>query len=110
MNDRSADAALFDLALYLVCCARLVVDENLGLASFRLAEGASRLIAAAEELGVPADSFLATEREAIDTAKLRVMHDLPGYVAAFDEIQARFVTEARRRNTGSARGERSRAS
>jgi hypothetical protein len=98
MSERSASDALFDLALYLVCSARLAVDENLGLASFRLTEAASRLIAAAADLGVAPDDFLERERGALDTEKMKVMHDLPGYVAALDEIQARFVAETKRRN------------
>jgi hypothetical protein len=98
MTDREPQQALFDLALYLVCSARLAVEENLGLASFRLTEAASRLIAAAPALGVDPGEFLAREREAIDTEKLKVMHDLDGYVAAIDEIQARFVDETKRRD------------
>ena len=101
MSDRSPESALFELALYLVSCSRLAVDENLGMASFRLIEGASRLIAAAAELGVASDAFLAAQKAVIDTEKLRSMHDLEGYVAALDEIQARFVEEAKRRNAGS---------
>jgi hypothetical protein len=98
MTERTPETALFDLALYLVCCARLSVDENLGMASFRLIEGASRLIASGPELGVKADPFLAAELAEIDREKLRTMHDLAGYVEALDEIQARFVSEAKRRN------------
>jgi hypothetical protein len=97
VSDRTPETALFELALYLVACARLVVDENLGLASFRLTEAASRLIAAAPELGLDPDPFLEAERSVIDTEKLRCMHDLDGYVGAIEEIQARFVAEAKRR-------------
>jgi hypothetical protein len=98
MTDRTPETALFDLALYLVSCARLAVDENVGMASFRLIEGASRLIAASGELGIEPDAFLSSQLTEIDREKLRTMHDLPGYVAALDEIQARFVAEAKRRN------------
>ena len=98
MTDRTPETTLFELALYLVACARLAVDENLGLASFRLIEGASRLIDSAADLGVPGDAFLQAELPVIDEEKLRVMHDLDGYVVALDEIQARFIAEAKRRN------------
>jgi Family of unknown function (DUF6092) len=101
MTQRTPENALFELAVYLVACARLAVDENVGLASFRLVEGASRLIHSAAELGVPQDAFLQAELPTIDREKLRVMHDLDGYVAALDEIQARFVEEAKRRNLAS---------
>src|SRR5690349_18770794 len=98
MTQRTPENALFELAVYLVACARLAVDENLGLASFRLIEGASRLIASAAELGVGHDAFLEAELPVIDQEKMRVMHDLDGYIAALDAIQARFVEEAKRRN------------
>ena len=98
MTERSAADALFDLALYLVCSARLAVDENLGLASLRLTEAASRLIAAAADLGVDAGEFLEREKGVLDVEKMKVMHDVPGYVAALDEIQARFVAETKRRD------------
>jgi hypothetical protein len=39
VTDRTPETTLFELALYLVACARLAVDENSGLASFRLIEG-----------------------------------------------------------------------
>lgn len=102
MTDRTPETTLFELALYLVACARLAVDENLGLASFRLIEGASRLIDAAADLGVKHDAFLQAELPAINEEKLRVMHDLNGYVAALDEIQARFIEEAKDRNVAPA--------
>lgn len=104
LSDRDSRKVLFDLALFLVCAARLAVDENPGLASFRLTEAASRLIAAAPALGVDADEFLARERATIDVEKLRVMHDLDGYVAALDEIQARFVAESKRRDQSGSSG------
>ena len=97
-SESTAPETLFDLALYLVCSARLALDENLGLASFRLTEAASRLIAAAADLGVDAGDFLQREKGVLDVEKMKVMHDLPGYTAALDEIQARFVAETKRRN------------
>jgi Family of unknown function (DUF6092) len=98
MTERSPENVLFELSVYLVTCARLALDENLGLASFRLIEGASRLLASASDLGVPRDAFLEAELPVIDAEKMRVMHDLDGYTTALDEIQARFVEEAKRRN------------
>ncbi len=102
MSERTSEKTLFDLALYLVCCARLAVEENVGLGSFRLVEGASRLIAAAGELGVPTDPFLAKQVTRIDTDKLQVMWSMDAYVAALDEIQTAFVVEAKRRNAAEA--------
>ena len=51
---------------------------------------------------MPRDAFLQAELPVIDEEKLRVMHDLDGYVAALDEIQARFIDEAKRRNVAPA--------
>ena len=101
MSGERPEQDLFDLALYLVCAARLSLDENLGLASFRLTEAASRLIAAAGALGVD-DAFLRDQLATIDAEKLRVMHDLPGYTAALDAIQARFIAESKRRDAAGA--------
>jgi len=98
---RNRESALFDLVLYHVCCARLVFEENLGLASFRLLEGADRLIQATSDLGLESDPFLARQLEAIEREKLHVMHDVPRYIAALDELQAAFVAEAKRRNQAS---------
>jgi hypothetical protein len=95
---RSREGALFDLALYQVSCARLVFEENLGLASFRLLEGASRLLSSADELGLELDPFLVEQLQAIEAEKLHVMHDVPRYIAALERIQAAFVAEATRRN------------
>ena len=47
---------------------------------------------------MPDDGFLREILPVIDTEKLRCMHDLDGYAGAMDEIQARFVAEAKRRN------------
>ena len=96
--NRSPEQALFDLALYQVCCARLVFDENLSLASFRLLEGAIRMLSAASELGIELDPFLSDQVKTMDSEKLHVMHDIPRYTAALDELQAVFVAEAKRRN------------
>ena len=104
MTDRTPETTLFELALYLVACARLAVDENLGLASFRLIEGASRLIDSAADLGVPRDAFLQVELPVIDEEKLRVMHDLDG--ASMKEVAATLSIPV---NTGYSRLRHARA-
>jgi len=99
---RTSESTLFDLVLYLVSCARLVFEENLGLASFRLLEGADRLLRAASELDIELDPFLTQQLETIEREKFHVMHDLPHYTAALDKLQAAFVAEAKRRNQAAA--------
>ena len=88
---------LFDVALFLICSSRLSLDETLPYASMRLLDGAGRLLQAA-----PDDAFLVAMRAAVEDTKVKVMHDLDGYTRALDELQERFVREAKARNTGTA--------
>jgi hypothetical protein len=88
---------LFDVALYLVCSSRMALDETLPYASMRLLDGAGRLLQA-----TPDDEFFAAMRAAVEDTKVKVMHDLDGYTRALDELQERFVREAKARNTGTA--------
>jgi hypothetical protein len=90
--------SLFEVALYLICSSRNALDETLPYASMRLLDGAGRLIAAAAAVQPGDDPFLAGMRDAIEETKVRVMHDLDGYTAALDDLQNRFVLEAKRRN------------
>ncbi len=89
---------LFEVALYLVCSSRLSLDETLPYASMRLLDGAGRLLQAAGD----DDPFFVAMREAVEEATVKVMHDVDGYVRALDELQERFVREAKARNTGTA--------
>ena len=88
---------LFDVALFLICSSRLSLDETLPYASMRLLDGAGRLLQAA-----PDDAFFVAMRAAVEDTKVKVMHDLDGYTRALDELQERFVREAKARNTGTA--------
>ena len=38
----------------------------------------------------------------LQDTKVKVMHDVDGYTRALDELQERFVREAKARNSGSA--------
>jgi hypothetical protein len=88
---------LFDVALFLICSSRLSLDETLPYASMRLLDGAGRLLQAA-----PDDAFFVAMRAVVEDTKVKVMHDLDGYTRALDELQERFVREAKARNTGTA--------
>ena len=71
---------LFDFVLYLVTCARLHLDEKPIYGAFRMIEGASRLIEAAENLpGWEVDAFLAEQRAAIEANKARMTVDKDGF-------------------------------
>jgi hypothetical protein len=41
-------------------------------------------------------------REAVEETSVKVMHDLDGYTRALDELQERFVREAKARNTAAS--------
>jgi hypothetical protein len=90
------DEQLFEFILYLVSCSRLTLDELPVYGSFRLIEGASRLI---EATGT-GDAFLRESREAIERQKLLMIDDRAGYEAWLTELLREFATEATRRNMG----------
>ena len=101
MTDPSPDDRLFDIILYLVTCARLSVDEPVIYGSFRLIEGASRLIDVAEGLpGFEPDSFLREQRENIEREKSRTVDDQDGYQAWLTDLATRFALERVRRHLG----------
>jgi hypothetical protein len=93
MNDDAP--SLFDVALFLVCSSRLALDETLPYASMRLLDGAGRLLQA----DPGDDAFFAAMRGAVEETKVKVMHDLDFYTRALDELQERFVREAKARNS-----------
>jgi hypothetical protein len=84
---------LFDLVLYLVSCARLSLDEPVIYGSFRLVEGASRLID-----GETGDPFLLRCREEIEAEKLKMIDDPDGYRVFLDRLLREVAAEATRRN------------
>jgi len=88
MNDR-----LFDLVVYLVSCARLSLDEPVIYGSFRLVEGASRLID-----GETDDPFLLRCRAEIEAEKLKMIDDPDGYREFLDRLLRDVAGEATRRN------------
>lgn len=92
---------LFEFILYLVTSARLSLDEKAIYGSFRLIEGASRLIDAAEGIpGLDTDEFLRTARASIDRNKARMMLDKDGYRDWLTDLAAGMASEAVRRSLG----------
>jgi Family of unknown function (DUF6092) len=97
VREHPAEDELFALVLYLVSCARLSLEEPVIYGSFRLAEGASRLIEVGPTLG--ADGELLREwREEIDREKIRIIDDAEGYRSWLDDFLGRVAAEVTRRN------------
>ena len=92
MSEPTHDDPLFEFILYLVTSARLSLDEKAIYGSFRLIEGASRLIEATEYIpGLDADDFLRAARDSIDQNKARMMLDKEGYRAWLTELASEAV-------------------
>jgi hypothetical protein len=103
LSDAPPGDALFELILYLVSCARLSLDEPPIYGSFRLVEGASRLIeAAARGADFAPDRLLLECREAIEREKLKVIDDRDGYREWLDGLLQQMAAEATRRNLSQA--------
>ena len=99
MSAAKPDDPLFDFILYLVTSARLTLDERAVYGSFRLIEGASRLIEAAEDIpGFEPDSFLRARRESIDRNKARMMLDKEGFRDWLTDLAAEMASESVRRS------------
>jgi hypothetical protein len=99
LSDQPTQSRLFELVLYLVSCARLSLDEPPIYGSYRLLEGASRLIGTAEEVwGSGVDELLLQAREIIEREKLRMIEDHDGYRETVDLLVRDLAAEAARRN------------
>ena len=99
MTEAKHDDPLYEFILYLVTSARLSLDEKAIYGSFRLIEGASRLIEAAEGVeGLDADEFLREARDSIDRNKARMMLDKAGYRQWLTDLASEMASEAVRRS------------
>ena len=101
MSDQSVAPRefLFDFVLYLVTCARLHLDEKPIYGAFRMIEGASRLVEAAESLpGWEVDAFLSEQRAAIEANKARMTVDKDGFRQWLSDLAREMAAEATRRN------------
>ena len=95
MTDTRSDDPLFDFVLYLVTSARLTLDERAIYGSFRLIEGASRLIESAEDVeGLDPDGFLQSVRDSIEQNKARMMLDKEGFREWLTDLAAGMASEA----------------
>ena len=98
MTDDRHDDPLFDFILYLITSARTSLDERAIYGSFRLIEGASRLIEAAEEIpGLDVDDFLRATRSSIDRHKARMMLEKDAYRQWLTDLATGLTSESLRR-------------
>lgn len=99
MSDAKPDDPLFEFVLYLATSARLSLDEKAIYGSFRLIEGASRLIEAAEGIdGLDADDYLRAKRDSIEENKARMMLDKDGYRTWLTDLASELASEAVKRS------------
>ena len=99
MSEAQHDDPLFEFILYLVTSARLSLDDRAIYGSFRLIEGASRLIEAAEGIeGFDPDGLLQSKRDSIEQNKARMMLDKDGYRKWLTDLAAGMASEAVRRS------------
>ena len=93
------DDDLFRVVTYLIGSASTAVGETLPLASYRLLDAATRLIAMAESHGeLSNDSFLAHIRAEIADHGNMVMWDQAGFLRWLPTLEHEMVREARKRN------------
>lgn len=95
---RPPEAELFEYVLYLASCARLSLDEPPIYGSFRLIEGASRLIDAAPRWGLEVDDSLARARASIEEHKLQMIDEQDAYRDWLGDLLGELAAEATERN------------
>jgi hypothetical protein len=98
VSRRPPGEELFEFVVYLVSCARLSLDEPPVYGSFRLIEGASRLIEAARGWGIDVDETLARARESIEGNKLLMIDERGAYERWLTGLLAELSAEAAERN------------
>ncbi len=93
----SEDAA-FELLVFLITSARGCVDEPKLYGTFRLVDGASKLIGfVLENHPQRSEGFLRDLKEEIDERKLSLMTDREGYIEFLSDITRKVGQELKRR-------------
>ncbi len=98
MSRQPPEQEFFEFVVYLVSCARLTLDEPPVYGSFRLVEGASRLIEAARGWGIEVDEVLARTRESIEQGKLLMIDEHEAYERWLTDLLGELAAEATERN------------
>ena len=101
MSHDTHDDPLFNFILYLITSARTSLDERAIYGSYRLIEGASRLIEAAEEIpGLDVDDLLRATRNSIDRNKTRMMLEKDAYRKWLTDLATGLASESVTRSMG----------
>lgn len=88
----------FELLVFLITSARGCVDEPKLYGTFRLVDGASKLIGfILENHPEQSEVFLRDLKEEIDARKLSLMTDKEGYIEFLSDIARKVAQELKRR-------------
>jgi uncharacterized protein DUF6092 len=91
------NAALFDLAIYLMASARDCMEEPLVYGPLRMLVGVDMIINAMKQEAGLRDEFLIGKQEGIWKEVLAVMNDRKAFAKALDEMLADFADELKSR-------------
>lgn len=108
MTDQTflTEEEMYELLSFLVSSAQLCVSEPKMYGTFRLIDGASRMLGFAIESGDSADEFLPEFKKFINDHKLSLMTDEEGYIEFLHEasrLMARQMKRRAREDLGAAR-------
>lgn len=93
-----SENAAFELLVFLITSARGCVDEPQLYGTFRLVDGASKLIGfVLENHPEQSEQFLRDLKEEIDERKLSLMTDREGYIEFLSDITRKVAQELKRR-------------
>jgi hypothetical protein len=96
------EEAVYELLSFLVSSAQLCVTEPQMYGTFRLVDGASRMLGLALESGESDDEFLPEFKKFIDDHKLSMMTDEEGYIEFLHESSRLMARQMKRRAKGKA--------
>jgi hypothetical protein len=103
MSDRMviSQENFYELLSFMVTSAHLSVEEPDLYGSFRLIDGACRLIDFALESGqLPDEEFVREFRDYADVRKHWMMTDEPGYLSFLEDATGKLARELKRQATG----------
>jgi hypothetical protein len=93
----SLQAAVFSSVTSMVTAAPVMFDEPTLLHTFHIVDAAASLVGRLEAHGL-ADEFLSEFRTEWEHRKVIMMSEPHNYITMLDDVAARFVREAKKRN------------